>query len=394
MPDESNTVLPIAASNSLQGDLGETLVELAVKLAGHAYSRNTGPDFGVDGRIEILRPNGAGRVATGREIAVQAKRGRFVVKRTRRGYSHYFSEAHRNYWLGHSLPVILAWSSPNDDTVRWQRVTEDTIRRTQNGFAVDLPLSSDLASAGEELRALADREHVEPGIGAIHLLVRIDPRGALLDDVAEVGIAALEVSREIAQGKRAVIDVEIEGTDALIAEVDAIADIEAPDIEARRRKVEFEDALGQYRDKATFLSRALNILLREPDLMAFFDRDDEALGRAIELLCDPWGRRVPDGTTLEAWPATAVYWPSVKFDVTEDELQQLFAPDIGLRGTLGLGAASAYLVRDLPKIAVRLGLIPALCRVLVNYAITSSLPDRELLSMVGLGIENWTVGRG
>lgn len=74
--------------------------------AGLLYERRTGLNFGIDGVIE-LTPPGAEPRATGREIGVQVKRGISVAVPTRHGYTHYCTEAHANYWLGHALPVIV-----------------------------------------------------------------------------------------------------------------------------------------------------------------------------------------------------------------------------------------------------------------------------------------------
>lgn len=285
MPDD-NDDLPIAGHNALRGDEGEMLVALAISRAGHVFRLNTGLDFGIDGRIEILREGKDGNLlATGREIAVQSKRGRTVAQRTRYGYTHYFSAAHRNYWLGHSLPVILAHSSEDEDVVRWAAVTDDAVRATKHGYAIDLSIGSNLATAGAELTKLGEVGRITAiESEAVALLIRMSPSGELIDNATEVGLAALEASRKVMRNGRFPFAVEIEGTDVLITAVDAVADLVAPDLEARRRKLQFEEALDAYRSRAHFFTRALSLLLGSKELMNYFGLDDEALAIAIAAL--------------------------------------------------------------------------------------------------------------
>lgn len=394
LPEKDANRMPVASDNAIAGHEGETLISLAVTRAGHHYRPNSGLDFGVDGRIEILRVTGERKVATGREIAVQSKRGEAAAPRTRYGYTLYFSEAHANYWIGHSLPVIVAHSVA-DETVRWAPVTSETVRKTEHGYAIDLPGDSDLSSAGPELAALADPSAEAPARSQTKsLLIRVSIHGDLIDDRAEVGLAALETSRRLIRGERAAIEVELEGTDVLLAEVDALADMEAPDIEARRRRIRFEDALATYRSKARFLTRAVSLLLGSKDLMAFFGDDDCALAGALTALLRDAGPKGDGLAALQTWPAPRQQALVIGFDVQRSDLDAMRAREPGLTDTIKLADATGFLVRDLPRSAVQSGLLPCLARRFVNYADSVGMEDHEVLASSGVDLENWMVGLG
>jgi hypothetical protein len=101
---------------------------------GFIFRNQTGADYGVDGTIEVARAGGTSkRVATGRQIAVQIKRGNCVVRRTRYGYTLYCTQSHANYWLGHSLPVIAVYSHPQTGHLHWAHITESSLRRDTEG---------------------------------------------------------------------------------------------------------------------------------------------------------------------------------------------------------------------------------------------------------------------
>ena len=136
--------LPTLGQNVTKGQLGEAVVEVAMLQLGQLYERRNGLDFGIDGVIE-LTTGGAVERATGRQIGVQVKRGLSVVKPTRYGFTHYCTEAHANYWLRHSLPIIVVHSDPLTDRLRWQHVSADTLRRTSHGYAIDLPQKASFA---------------------------------------------------------------------------------------------------------------------------------------------------------------------------------------------------------------------------------------------------------
>lgn len=61
---------------------------------------------------------------------------------TEGGWWFYIDEKHENYWLGHSLPVVLALHDDRDGNTFWVRVAPETIERTRNGGSKILVPSS------------------------------------------------------------------------------------------------------------------------------------------------------------------------------------------------------------------------------------------------------------
>ena len=61
-------------------------------------------DYGIDTQVEIVE-NGN---PTGLLYCVQVKTGKSYINKTKDSITYYPKEKHVNYWLNHSLPVLLA----------------------------------------------------------------------------------------------------------------------------------------------------------------------------------------------------------------------------------------------------------------------------------------------
>lgn len=114
-------------------------------------------DYGVDAHIEVVSNE---KLVTGQLIGLQAKSGEsWFRESTDAGWT--FRESHRrhlNYWLGHSLPMIIVLFNPRDQYCYWQEIDESTVRRTDKGFTVFIPNTQILdASSCELLEDLARR---------------------------------------------------------------------------------------------------------------------------------------------------------------------------------------------------------------------------------------------
>jgi hypothetical protein len=115
-------------------------------------------DYGIDAHIEVVDDAGQ---PTGRLLALQIKTGRSYGP-------HRFSSGnlrHLNYWLEHSLPVVVIIVDEETETAYWRPVSEP-IERTQNGWSMEVPGENVLgASAKEPLAKLASerlRERIHP----------------------------------------------------------------------------------------------------------------------------------------------------------------------------------------------------------------------------------------
>ena len=93
-------------------------------------------DYGIDTQVEIVE-NGK---PTGLLYCIQVKTGTSYLKHTGgEEIVHYTDEKHINYWLNHSLPVLLIICDPESDTKYWGFVTRHNVAKTKKGWKVNVP---------------------------------------------------------------------------------------------------------------------------------------------------------------------------------------------------------------------------------------------------------------
>jgi hypothetical protein len=93
-------------------------------------------DFGIDMEIELVE----NEMPNGRLIACQIKSGESYFKETKDGDIRYYgTDDHLNYWLNHSLPVILIIYNPKKDLTLWAEVCDENVVRTKSGWYIDVP---------------------------------------------------------------------------------------------------------------------------------------------------------------------------------------------------------------------------------------------------------------
>lgn len=383
--------LPALGEHAIGGQLGEALVEVAVLERGHLYNRHSGLDFGVDGVIEFVTD---ASTASGRQIGVQVKRGLSVVKHTRFGRTLYFSEQHANYWLGHSLPVIIVHVEPGTDRLRWRHANRETIRQTGNGFAIDLPEDSDLRLSLESLRGLAaDGVLGRPDAGEI-LAIPYDPSLGITAVPEELGLAALSFSRAALRGERCFIQIDIEGEADLIASIDVIRDLAAPTNEQRRDAVVRLDILHKLRKHVARLKRALTLLLTDQVIAEAFGYQErwfaDAILYAAPPMFDPPAAR--DEKRLEVWPGYHAQQPSVRFDVPPPYMDEFYARDPSNRELLHMGNIGGVMVGDFPPQAIATRFLPRLAHRLLTYADANEIHERDALSKIETHPNFWLVG--
>jgi hypothetical protein len=105
------------------------------------------PDYGIDLYVEAAVDG----VPNGRMLGVQIKGGdSFFTEVIDEQVIFRGEQRHLEYWLGHSLPVILALHDPDSRTVVWQRVAEHLVETTGKGWKLAVPLVNrlDAHSAG------------------------------------------------------------------------------------------------------------------------------------------------------------------------------------------------------------------------------------------------------
>jgi len=94
-------------------------------------------DVGVDAHIELVEGE-----PTGKHIAVQIKTGKSHFVEQENCYVYYGDLVHLDYWLGHSLPVILIAHLPKSNETLWVHITERAITRTAKRWKIEIPKQS------------------------------------------------------------------------------------------------------------------------------------------------------------------------------------------------------------------------------------------------------------
>lgn len=176
------------------GDAGVHIVGTIVNRdLGWIFRDQPVADYGIDAHIEVVDDAGQ---PTGRLLALQVKTGS--------SYEHHrFSSGnprHLNYWLKHSLPVLLVIVDEVTETAYWRSVNEP-IERTESGWSIEVPEENVLgASSKETLAMLASerlRERLHPAPTpeeiqrmAVEAFRRIP--GSVLDTDSDVGDLRLD----------------------------------------------------------------------------------------------------------------------------------------------------------------------------------------------------------
>lgn len=128
------------ATNWMTEDAGVLAVRKAAQEANVISREQPTHDFGVDIHFEFTDARGE---ATGRLLAIQVKSGKSYFEHpTHDGWWFYIDERHLNYWLGHSLPVVLALHDERNGYTYWTRVAAEKIERTaKDGWKILVPSS-------------------------------------------------------------------------------------------------------------------------------------------------------------------------------------------------------------------------------------------------------------
>lgn len=104
---------------------------------GWVFRSQTTRDFGIDAHIEVITNKNE---ATGKIIAAQIKCGENFFKESNDdGYIFRPRNKHIQYWLEHSLPVIVLICHPVTRECWWVEVTSENIAKTGKGWKTILP---------------------------------------------------------------------------------------------------------------------------------------------------------------------------------------------------------------------------------------------------------------
>src|SRR5690242_2991017 len=103
--------LPIYSDEQQYGDRGIRIInEIFSDSFNWIFREQEKNDFGIDGIVEVITTDAR---ATGRLLALQIKCGHsFFAEFNELGFIFRGKPKHINYWVNHSLPVILTISNP------------------------------------------------------------------------------------------------------------------------------------------------------------------------------------------------------------------------------------------------------------------------------------------
>ncbi|MEU4235547.1 DUF4365 domain-containing protein [Nonomuraea sp. NPDC026600] len=101
-------------------------------------------DYGIDAHVEIRD----GTVPTGRLLALQIKGGSsWFSEPTANGWIYRPSAKHVNYWLDHSLPVIVVLVDLEERVAYWEHVTHKTALKVKKKYKIEIPRTQTLSTA-------------------------------------------------------------------------------------------------------------------------------------------------------------------------------------------------------------------------------------------------------
>lgn len=160
------TTRPPSANTEREGV--HTVGLIAARL-GWAFREQTVEDYGIDAQVEVFDTDGG---ATGKLIALQIKSGRakYFAVESDEGWTHYVERKHADYWLKHSLPVVVVLYDEFADRAYWQQVTPSTLLPTPTKYKVLVPRSQEMVQgSAQALREVASGDQYTVRIRKLQL---------------------------------------------------------------------------------------------------------------------------------------------------------------------------------------------------------------------------------
>lgn len=128
---------------------------------GWLFREQPTEDFGIDAHVEVVD----GEDVRGRLLALQIKSGKSWFKEPAHddGWWHRPDEDHVQYWLNHSLPVVIVMYDPRTRLCHWQLANRSALQRSsKGGWKLLIPKSQVLdSSAVDPWQRAADGDPYE-----------------------------------------------------------------------------------------------------------------------------------------------------------------------------------------------------------------------------------------
>ena len=138
--------------------IGVSSVEKIINQMGMIFREQPVDDYGIDAQIEIVE----NKCATGKLIAVQIKSGNSYFKElTPNSIIYRGKRKHYDYWLNHSLPVIIVLYDPEKDKCYWNIVNKETAILSEQNWKIEISFSNLLEKTYENPEVITDAQRIE-----------------------------------------------------------------------------------------------------------------------------------------------------------------------------------------------------------------------------------------
>lgn len=194
--------------------LGVNAVEKAILELHWLFREQTIADYGIDAHAEVVEPGGK---VTGKLLAIQIKSGRtsYFARPSTDGWTHYIDVNHAEYWLRHSLPVIVVLYDEVDDKAYWQLVTKASLIATRTQFKIEVPFSQEFGLAS--IKALSIAADGDPYTLRLRQLQLALPWMELLREGTRILIEAEEwVNKSSGRGDIQIVSADENGNEKVL----------------------------------------------------------------------------------------------------------------------------------------------------------------------------------
>ena len=140
---------PLLRSTGLVAEGGVNAVSTAVNdhLRWMFRRNHNETDFGIDGHIDVVLPNGS---VTGQTLAVQIKSGAsYLQSSDSECYRYVGDPKHFNYYANHPAPVLLVLHNPATRQSHWALFNHSQAEMTQTGWTYRIPKANVLDAAAK-----------------------------------------------------------------------------------------------------------------------------------------------------------------------------------------------------------------------------------------------------
>lgn len=152
--------------------IGISYCENVITKIGLIFREQPIRDYGIDAQIETINPKLA--YASGKLVAAQIKTGHSYFSENQNGYIIFRGEnKHYDYWLKHSLPVILILYDPDTEECIWEQVNYQTTRKTRLGWMIKVPRNQKLLESKELIENIS--ENLSDYERKLHTLILAKP---------------------------------------------------------------------------------------------------------------------------------------------------------------------------------------------------------------------------